>query len=661
MLKILKYAGIGLGVLILLLLMAVFVFPKTGPGQALVDRIARPIVENVVETQLGSDIEFDRLRGALPGELIISNVRLKQDDETWLSPDELALNWSPVALIRREIIVQSLNSSDIILYRLPEMPEREPRPGNNERDGLPDLPRIVLDEIRMDTLSIREPVFGQRYDLTFSGAAKSQGRTVEINTEIDTTSDSDSLRVAIDLDRRDLSMAVSALSAPDGLLTTALGAEDTVWLSLDGEGPLEAWQGMIEAQIGDYGSVAGEVGGDLVSVDDLIFALTIAPGPLLPESVDTVVGEALFIQGQTERNEEHIVVTLEEARARFGDLAGTFGIPVNEDALLTADVTGNLSEVLAADYEAAQLAGPLSLTASLDRFSKPMRFDGRLETGLARLGITNGQTSEEFPFQGNVVLTADSIPFENERLDPILQGGTEIRGLLTITSENAITVEELDARIGQNGHRIVLAGTANYAASNKSLSAGLTGSAGADAMAALLGQDVFNAPTQIRLNADGTLQDAALRFSAKHPNGSLEDYAFSAGQVTTNLSGLPRAPTGSIRLVADDMSYDGMVELASDTRAIRVPRLEFRGGNLTVNGTGSYAPDTGAGQVSLIVDSPDPTTLVTGQTLAGALTLEAEYAGETGAIEATGELTSFRFDRIDVTGARFAARGSLEA
>ncbi|WP_370337338.1 translocation/assembly module TamB domain-containing protein [Parvularcula marina] len=658
--RILIYLGIGLTALVLLLLGTVFVFPKTPVGQRIIDSIARPRIERIVEQQLGSDIRFERIRGALPGEIIISDLSLSQEGEDWLTADTLTLRWSPLAALSRDIRIELLSGSNIILYREPVLPERPEKdePATDKDRSLFPLPKILVGEFSVDSFSIREPVFGERYDLTFKGHAKTENRHATASFELDTTSDSDSLRLEMDYDRDRLQLSGSALSAPNGLITTALGAEDTVWFTLDGSGPLDDWQGTIEGEAGLFGGLSGDIGGDLVSFEDARFSLNIVPGPLLPETSATIVGDALYIRGDTKAADDRIVLTLNEARARFGEIAGTVSLPMNGKGVYEADISGELSKALAADYDTPMLAGPVTLKGQFER-GDIMSFAGELETKLARLTVTDGTSGEEMLFTGKIAFDARDIPFSAGQIDPILAQGGRVSGDLSVTDDIAVSLTNMTGQLGAEGQRITLSGNAAYTHETGAVDATLAGNLGPDAFALLTGQALFAADLPYRLSASGTAQDAKADMTLRFPQGSYEEISFTPGTLSANLTGLPSRPAGTIRLQSSDESYRGYAELASTENRIALPRLTFTGGNLTLEGNAAYQPANGSAEAKLALNSPTPTTLITGQTIAGAMNIDARLDGNTDSVEATGTLERFRYGEYDIASAEFTAGGTL--
>ena len=178
-LRIAKWTGITLFVLISLLLLLIFVLPKTEFGRRLVDRISRPMIEKAIRTSLGSEIEYGPIEGALPGELILTDISLSADGQEWVSADRLALHWMPVDLIRGRITINDVSLSGAHWAHLPpDMPKKEPAAKKEARndDALFNLPRLRLDRLAIDDFTIHERIFGHRYNLSLKGDVTAKGQ-----------------------------------------------------------------------------------------------------------------------------------------------------------------------------------------------------------------------------------------------------------------------------------------------------------------------------------------------------------------------------------------------------------------------------------------------------------------------------------------------------
>ena len=106
---------LGLLILALLLFMAVAggVLALHSPGGQ------RFAVQQI--NKFGGDyIHLTGLSGDLPYDIKIAHLELIDPWGVWLSADQIELKWSPLALLRRHIAIESLTATTINLQRSPD-------------------------------------------------------------------------------------------------------------------------------------------------------------------------------------------------------------------------------------------------------------------------------------------------------------------------------------------------------------------------------------------------------------------------------------------------------------------------------------------------------------------------------------------------------------
>jgi translocation and assembly module TamB len=657
--RVLKYLALGILCLFAVLLLAVFVLPKTPRGQALVDRIARPIVENVVRTQLGSDIDFDRLQGGLPGEIVIEDVRLTDEGELWASVDRIALDWSPLSLLRRRIVVDSLAIDRPVLYRrpppAPESEQEDEQPASSEPFSLPEL---ILERLTVRNLRVEEPVFGEAYELSIEASGRTAGQRIGLNASLEETRSRDLAEVELDYDADTLTLDLSVLSAPNGLLAQILDAGDAVVVRLEGAGPLADWEGELDAELGLYGRLAGEIGGNL---DDFSAAQAIAafePGQKLPEAARQIVGERLFVDLATSREESRIDLAIREATGRFGNLSGNVSIDPSDNLQLAVDLAGDLSEVVLAEFGAAEAAGAVALDGTAAQTEEGWQFGGTLRTELGRLQVENGRSTADTVFAGQVSAELGSFEFGIQQVDRLLAEGAALNAAVEIPAEGPYRASDIDARFGTTeGQRVTLSGDVVFAPEGGALDADIRLQGQRQIMAELIGTETFAGPTTASISAEGTLERLAVDATINYPAGTVGENRFAPGRLVVDADGLPRAPSGTLDLAASDGSYRGRALIATRQEAITIDTLSFNGGNLGIEGSGRIVPSTGAASLDLTARTDGQATLITGQTVAGQVDVKLEAAPDNGPVAASARISNFAFGDIQVESFILAANG----
>jgi translocation and assembly module TamB len=261
----LKIAGWTLGSLVAVLLLAVLGLwgaANTERGQAW---IAATLEGALSTPEAAASVEG--LRGPLPEDARLDRLVLRDADGAWLTLKDVRLTWSPLSLLSGRLEVQAVSAARIALDRLPAGAKKEEAPPTE--DGapasfeLPELPVAVrLDRLAVDRVEIGEAVAGTPAAFKVDGqAAAPQGG--RLTTQLAITrlgGPAESLRLDAGFDRgtRDLAVDLKLDAPPDGLLAQAadLPAGAGAALSLTGRGPIAAWEGRLEAKVGEAARLA---------------------------------------------------------------------------------------------------------------------------------------------------------------------------------------------------------------------------------------------------------------------------------------------------------------------------------------------------------------------------------------------------------------------
>ena len=261
----LKIAGWTLGSLVAVLLLAVLGLW----GAANTERGQAWIAQTLEGALSGPDGQATvaGLRGPLPQDARLDRLILRDADGAWLTLEDVRLTWSPLSLLSGRLEVQTVTAARIALDRLPAgAPEEQAPPAEDGEPAsfeLPELPvAIRLDRLAVERVEIGEAVAGTPAAFKVDGqaAAPQAGR---LTTQLAITrlgGPAESLRLDAGFDRgtRDLAVDLKLDAPPDGLLAQLadLPAGAGAALSLTGDGPIEAWEGRLEAEIGEAARLA---------------------------------------------------------------------------------------------------------------------------------------------------------------------------------------------------------------------------------------------------------------------------------------------------------------------------------------------------------------------------------------------------------------------
>ncbi len=280
--------------LVLLLVAGVFGLAQTGYGK------------RVIATRLGTllttsemTVEVIGLQGIVPVDMRAGRVTVADPDGVWLEIDDVALDWSPSALLRGRIWIDELSATRIGLNRLPPSgPDTEPA----EPFRLPELPTwlppTTLQQLSVGKIDLDQDVLGEPASFSLTG-------------HLDTPEDGGAANLALALERTDQPTASAKLDATLQLepptLDLALSAKESggllaaltgeakarsFSLTLAGKGPLEDWKGNLQIDAQSLARATAAIG---IALDDplrLTLDGEVEPMPgLLPDDIASVVGD----------------------------------------------------------------------------------------------------------------------------------------------------------------------------------------------------------------------------------------------------------------------------------------------------------------------------------------------------------------------------------
>ena len=361
----LKIAGWTLGGLLgalLLALLAVWAAANTERGQTWI----AATLERALSTP-GAAASVQGLQGPLPQDARLARLVLRDREGAWLTLEDVRLTWSPLALLSGRLDLQAVTAARVALDRLPaggpadETPDVETQTGAFE---LPDLPvAIRLDRLAVDRVEIGEALAGTAAAFRVDGqaAAPQGGRLTSRLTVTRLGGPAESLRLDAGFDpgARDLSVDLKLDAPPDGLLARLadLPAGTGAALSLTGDGPIDAWEGRLDARIGEAARV-----GTAIRVSDFnrlaLDGEAEAPGYLTGEIARLVGGPVRF----------------DLAVARDGEA----GVTIERGRIETATLRADLSGGLGPDGSALDAAVDLTVSdpAPLNALAAPAEIAG---------------------------------------------------------------------------------------------------------------------------------------------------------------------------------------------------------------------------------------------------------------------------------------------
>ncbi|WP_254447309.1 translocation/assembly module TamB domain-containing protein [Ruegeria sp. HKCCA5426] len=275
------------------------------------------MLENFLQDTLSGDnqnVTVTGLQGALSARATIEEITVADDEGVWLTIKDAQLDWNRLALIRGRFSVNSLTAQEIDIARAPGATTTDEPAATVETQPLqlPELPvAIEIGEIRIDEVSLGEPLIGVAADLSINGNLSLADGTLDTSldvTRLDRAGDEIKLTAGFENATSEINLDLQVTEAAGGLISTALKIPDSppIGLTAKGSGPLTDFTAEIGLSSDNQQRVSGQVrlraadGGaqqGIAFTTDLSGDLT----PFLTPEIDPFFGTdtRLFVDGQT--------------------------------------------------------------------------------------------------------------------------------------------------------------------------------------------------------------------------------------------------------------------------------------------------------------------------------------------------------------------------
>ncbi len=258
----------------------------------------------LLSTDPDLEIRLGKLTGQLPFDFRVAEVSISDKRGLWLEVRDLALQWSPQALLRGRIAVALLAAATVRLHSLPGAETAvEQEPPATEPFALPEsLPPVTIDRFSIGELILDPKVAGHGAIFQVTGKLSptpgEEGLTATL-TAIRTAEGPPTrleLQVSLDGEPKELGVHATLHEEADGWLARVAGLEQAGPLSwsLAGKGPFAAWTGEVSGHAAAFGSISSML---RLSVADPITLVLEGEGSanenLIPAQWQPLIGSAV--------------------------------------------------------------------------------------------------------------------------------------------------------------------------------------------------------------------------------------------------------------------------------------------------------------------------------------------------------------------------------
>ncbi|WP_454917204.1 translocation/assembly module TamB domain-containing protein [Xanthobacter sediminis] len=245
---------------VLVLMVALFAGLQTGPGKALLARMASSLA-----SASGLAVSISDIRGGVPWDMSIGRIAVADAKGPVGEVEALRLAWHPLSLLSGVVNVEAVEARRIAVERLPELPPSEPTPATKGGGSAFMMP-VRLGRLAVDDISLGAPVLGHAAQLSLTAAADlmaaGPGLSADFALERKDAPGTVKGRVHYTPGTRVLDVDIAASEPAGGLVARAAGLDGLPPLDarVAGTGPIDAWDGTLSLSAGNVAQVTGAAG-----------------------------------------------------------------------------------------------------------------------------------------------------------------------------------------------------------------------------------------------------------------------------------------------------------------------------------------------------------------------------------------------------------------
>jgi translocation and assembly module TamB len=214
----------------------------------------------------GREVTITGFSGALSSQATIQQLTIADDSGIWLTINGVTLDWSRSALLAGEVTVSQLSADEILLDRLPTLPESDLPAPEATGFSLPDLPvSIAIDRLSAGRIVLDPAILGQPVEGSLSAALSLAAGEGTATLDLLRTGQGPKGEIILDASysnaTRQLLLDLSATEDAGGLVVSLLGVPGApaAAFQLTGSGPVEDHSARIRLATDGQDRLAGTV------------------------------------------------------------------------------------------------------------------------------------------------------------------------------------------------------------------------------------------------------------------------------------------------------------------------------------------------------------------------------------------------------------------
>ena len=457
--RIALYIGLSVVGVLLALVAGLLAVLQTGYAR---DQLRQQIADATAGSS--TEVDLDAIEGLVPFDMQLVGLRLSDRDGTWATVDRVSLSWSPSALLAGSLQVDALTAGAIDVVRAPaaEQAQEPEKPG----PLIPELPiAIDLRRLSVDRVTLAAPILGEPAALSLEAQAQlgeiADGLSASlIVRQLAGNTGTAAIDLAYRPDDDFLKLQANVEEPQGGVLGRLLGLPQysDFRIALDGEGPLDAWQGRMNATLDGkplLDLTASVAGRDTRTIG---FALSAAPDSLLPEDIRPLVVGGIDAKGTLGIEPGGGAIQVSDFSARSaagrvtasgvlglsqpGDLAATITVADSRPfATLVPDVTWSGATLQ------ARLQGTLNAPHVTADATAQNLVAADFHVGMTKLNLdASAEQGFEQPINARADLTLSAVASPDPRLDTLLSDGVRVNVSGNLDQAGTIVSDRIDLR-----------------------------------------------------------------------------------------------------------------------------------------------------------------------------------------------------------------------
>lgn len=247
-----RFAGIlvaGLLALVFVLVLAVGLLP-----------LGRQILANTVSALASNEertVTVSAPSGLLTGQLRIASITVGDRDGTYAEIGNIAVDWSPLALLRGAFHASLISADHVALDRKPLPSEKT----SDDSSGFSLPIAVEIEKLSVPDMALSAPVLGQPFALAATGKVNAHRDAASLTLDIQNREQEDAharAQLVYAPENNQLTLEASITEPEGGILTrlASLPGNPAVNLNLTGNGPLSDWQGKLTGTVADAPVIA---------------------------------------------------------------------------------------------------------------------------------------------------------------------------------------------------------------------------------------------------------------------------------------------------------------------------------------------------------------------------------------------------------------------